>query len=418
MHCGKAQPILNDHFKVPMTTSKRAAAIIVAAGRGLRAGGSGPKQFRVLEGRTVLARAMAPFCTHPGIIAVQPVRNPDDADIFDQAAQGLSYKPAVNGGATRQASVRAGLEALASDAPDVVLIHDAARAFISKDVISRAIDAALTTGAAIPVIPVNDTVKLVGDSDLVEATPNRAHLRIAQTPQAFAFDAILDAHRRAAREGRDDFTDDSALAEWAGLTVATFQGDAANMKLTTPEDFAREESRLAAHLGDIRMGTGYDVHAFGDGDHLMLCGVRVPFNRGFLAHSDGDVGLHAIVDAILGALADGDIGSHFPPSDPKWKGAASDQFLAHAVGLVKQRGGRIANLEVTMICEAPKVGPLRDVMRAKIAEITGLPASRIAVKATTSERLGFTGRQEGIAATAAATIRLPWDASSSEAGSN
>lgn len=415
----KDGPVLQIPFKANfMTASKRAAAIIVAAGRGLRAGAGGPKQYRTLGGQTVLARAMTPFCTHPGISAVQPVRNPDDAGIFDQAAAGLAYLSPVDGGATRQASVRAGLEALATNPPDVVLIHDAARAFITPDVISRAIDAALTTGAAIPVIPVNDTIKLVGKTDMVEATPNRADLRIAQTPQAFAFDSILEAHRRAAREGRDDFTDDSALAEWAGLTVATFQGDAANMKLTTPEDFAREESRLTAALGDIRMGTGYDVHAFGDGDHLMLCGVRVPFNRGFLAHSDGDVGLHAIVDAILGALADGDIGSHFPPSDPKWKGAPSDQFLAYAVDLVKQRGGRIANLEVTMICEAPKVGPLRDTMRARIAEITGLPVSRIAVKATTSEKLGFTGRQEGIAATAAATIRLPWDETLAATGSN
>ena len=241
------------------------------------------------------------------------------------------------------------------------------------------------------------------------ATPDRAKLRIAQTPQAFRFDVILDAHRRAASDGRDDFTDDAALAEWAGLTVATFEGDAANMKLTTPEDFVREEARLAASLGDIRTGTGYDVHAFGEGDHLMLCGVKVPHNRGFLAHSDGDVGLHALVDAILGALADGDIGSHFPPSDPQWKGAASDKFLKYAVDRVAARGGRIANLEVTMICERPKIGPLRDVMRARIAEITGVAISRVAVKATTSERLGFTGREEGIAATASATIRLPWN---------
>lgn len=354
---------------------------------------------------------MEPFCIHSGIFAVQPVRNPDDAAIFDQAACDLKYHTPVDGGATRQASVRAGLEALASDAPDIVLIHDAARAFVSQAVITRAIDAALATGAAIPVVAVTDTIKLVAESGSVEATPSRAHLRIAQTPQAFAFDAILDAHRRAAREGRDDFTDDSALAEWAGLTVATFEGDVANMKLTTPEDFAREEARLGSALGDIRTGTGYDVHALTDGDHLMLCGLRVPFTKAFLAHSDGDVGLHAIVDAILGALADGDIGSHFPPSDPKWKGAASDQFLAHAVELVKRRGGRIAHLEVTMICEAPKIGPLRDAMRARISEITGLPVSRIAVKATTSERLGFTGRQEGIAATASATIRLPWDVS-------
>lgn len=394
-----------------MLESKRTAAIIVAAGRGLRAGAGGPKQFRTIGGQTVLARAMAPFCTHPQVAAVQPVRNPDDADIFPQAAGDLRYETPVDGGATRQISVRAGLEALVKHAPDIVLIHDAARAFVSEAVISRAIDAALVTGAAIPVVLVTDTVKLVSDNGAVEATPSRAHLRIAQTPQAFRFDAILEAHRRAAHEGRDDFTDDSALAEWAGLTVATFEGDVANMKLTTPEDFAREEARLGAMLGDIRTGTGYDVHALTDGDHLMLCGVRVPFNRGFLAHSDGDVGLHAIVDAILGALADGDIGSHFPPSDPKWKGAPSDQFLAYAVDLVKQRGGRIAHLEVTMICEAPKIGPLREAMRTRISEITGVPTSRVAVKATTSERLGFTGRQEGIAATASATIRLPWDVS-------
>lgn len=392
-----------------MPTLKRTAAIIVAAGRGLRAGTGGPKQYRSIGGKTVLSRAMEPFCTHPDVFAVQPVRNPDDADIFDQAVCHLKYQSPVNGGATRQASVRAGLEALASEAPDIVLIHDAARAFVTDKVISRAIDAALITGAAIPVVPVTDTIKVVDATGAIQATPDRANLRIAQTPQAFRFDAILEAHRRAAREGRDDFTDDAAIAEWAGLTVATFEGDAANMKLTTPEDFAREEARLGAMLGDIRTGTGYDVHALTDGDHLMLCGVRVSFNRGFLAHSDGDVGLHALVDAILGALADGDIGSHFPPSDPKWKGAASDQFLKHAVELVGKRGGRIAHLEVTMICEAPKIGPLRDAMRAKIAEITGLPQSRVAVKATTSERLGFTGRQEGIAATASATIRLPWD---------
>ena len=233
-------------------------------------------------------------------------------------------------------------------------------------------------------------------------------MRIAQTPQAFRFDVILDAHRRAAREGRSDFTDDAALAEWAGLTVATFEGDPANMKLTTPEDFVREEARLGATLGDVRTGNGYDVHAFGDGDHVMICGVRVPHNRGFLAHSDGDVGLHALVDAILGALADGDIGSHFPPSDPQWKGAASDRFLKYAVDRVTARGGRIAHLDVTLICERPKVGPHRDAMRARIAEIAGLSLSRVAVKATTSERLGFTGREEGIAATASATIRLPW----------
>ena len=392
-----------------MPNPPRTAAILVAAGRGLRAGAGGPKQYRSIGGQPVIFRAMEPFSNHPQVATVQPVVNSDDMAVFDEAVRGLRYATPVKGGATRQASVRAGLEALAAAKPDIVLIHDAARAFVSSALISRAIDAASTTGAAIPAIPVTDTIKLVDDNGRIEATPERARLRIAQTPQSFRFDAILEAHRRAAREGRDDFTDDAALAEWVGLTVATFEGDVANMKLTTPEDFVREEARLASLLGDIRSGTGYDVHAFGDGDHLMICGVRVPHTRGFLAHSDGDVGLHALVDAILGALADGDIGSHFPPSDMKWKGAASDKFLRYAVERVTARGGRIANLEVTLICERPKIGPLRDQMRARIAEITGLDVLRVAVKATTSERLGFTGREEGIAATACATIRLPWD---------
>jgi 2-C-methyl-D-erythritol 4-phosphate cytidylyltransferase/2-C-methyl-D-erythritol 2,4-cyclodiphosphate synthase len=391
-----------------MAKSERTAAILVAAGRGLRAGTGGPKQYRSIGGQTVIFRSMQPFCTHPQVSVVQPVLHPDDAATFNAACAGLRHQPPANGGATRQASVHAGLEALSSERPDIVLIHDAARPFVSEGLISRAIDAASRTGAAIPAIAVADTIKLIDADGNVADTPERARLRIAQTPQAFRYDVILEAHRRAAREGRSDFTDDAALAEWAGLTVATFEGDALNMKLTTPEDFVREEARLASLLGDIRTGTGYDVHAFGDGDHVMICGVRVPHTRGFLAHSDGDVGLHALVDAILGALADGDIGSHFPPSDAKWKGASSDQFLKYAADRVAGRGGRIANLEVTLICERPKIGPLRDQMRARIAEISGVDMSRVAVKATTSERLGFTGREEGIAATASATIRLPW----------
>jgi 2-C-methyl-D-erythritol 4-phosphate cytidylyltransferase/2-C-methyl-D-erythritol 2,4-cyclodiphosphate synthase len=391
-----------------MAKSQRTAVVLVAAGRGLRAGAGGPKQYREIGGVPVIYRAMEAFSRHADVFAVQPVVNPDDSAMFTAAVAGLGHEPPTNGGATRQASVLAGLEALVKHRPDIVLIHDAARPFVSEGLISRAIEAASRTGAAIPAIAVTDTIKLTGDGGHVEGTPDRARLRIAQTPQSFRFDVILEAHRRAANDGRSDFTDDAAIAEWAGLTVATFEGDVANMKLTTPEDFVREEARLAAQLGDIRTGTGYDVHAFGEGDHLMLCGVRVPHTRGFLAHSDGDVGLHALVDAILGALADGDIGSHFPPSDAKWKGASSDQFLKYAIERVTQRGGRIANLEVTMICERPKIGPLRDTMRARIAEISGIDVSRVAVKATTSERLGFTGREEGIAATASATIRLPW----------
>src|SRR3984893_11704123 len=336
-----------------MSKVERTAAILVAAGRGLRAGSGGPKQYRMIGGQSVIFRAMEPFCRHPQVFAVQPVVNPDDIAIFTEAVSELRHAPPANGGGTRQASVHDGLEALAGHRPDVVLIHDAARPFVSAALISRAIDAAGRTGAAIPAIAVTDTIKLIGEAGNVEATPERARLRIAQTPQAFRFDVILAAHRRAAREGRGDFTDDAALAEWAGLTVATFEGDPANMKLTTPEDFVREEARLASLLGDVRIGTGYDVHAFGDGDHLMISGGRVPQSRGFLAHSDGDVGLHAPVDAILGALADGDIGSHFPPSDPTWKGASSDRFLKYAVDRVTARGGRIANPEVTMICERP-----------------------------------------------------------------
>jgi 2-C-methyl-D-erythritol 4-phosphate cytidylyltransferase/2-C-methyl-D-erythritol 2,4-cyclodiphosphate synthase len=391
-----------------MTTSQRTAAILVAAGRGLRAGAGGPKQYRTIGGRTVIHRALAAFADHPEVAVVQPVVNPDDIDIFNAAVSGLRHEAPAHGGATRQASVLSGLEALVPHRPEIVLIHDAARAFVTPAVISRAIAAAGKTGAAIPVVPVTDTIKEVGASGDITATPERAKLRIAQTPQTFKFEVILEAHRRAARDGLTEFTDDAAIAEWAGLTVGTFEGDVANMKLTTPEDFVREEARLAAALGDIRTGTGYDVHAFGEGDHVWLCGLRVPHSKGFLAHSDGDVGLHALVDAILGALADGDIGSHFPPSDMKWKGAASDQFLKYAIERVGARGGRISNLEVTMICERPKIGPLRDQMRARIAEISGVDISRIAVKATTSERLGFTGREEGIAATASATIRLPW----------
>ncbi|MGY0573986.1 bifunctional 2-C-methyl-D-erythritol 4-phosphate cytidylyltransferase/2-C-methyl-D-erythritol 2,4-cyclodiphosphate synthase [Bradyrhizobium sp. RDM12] len=392
-----------------MSKSQRSAVVLVAAGRGLRAGAGGPKQYREIGGVSVIYRAMEAFSTHADVFAVQPVVNPDDSAMFTAAVTGLKHEAPTNGGATRQASVLAGLEALARHKPDIVLIHDAARPFVSAGVISRAIEAASRTGAAIPVVPVTDTIKVTGPDGNVEDTPDRASLRIAQTPQSFGFDVILEAHRRAAKDGRSDFTDDAAIAEWAGLTVATFEGDVANMKLTTPEDFVREEARLASLLGDIRTGTGYDVHAFGEGDHLMLCGLRVPHTKGFLAHSDGDVGLHALVDAILGALADGDIGSHFPPSDAKWKGASSDQFLKYAIERVTARGGRIANLEVTMICERPKIGPLRDAMRARIAEISGVDIARVAVKATTSERLGFTGREEGIAATASATIRLPFN---------
>jgi 2-C-methyl-D-erythritol 4-phosphate cytidylyltransferase/2-C-methyl-D-erythritol 2,4-cyclodiphosphate synthase len=388
--------------------ANRVAAVVVAGGRGLRAGGDLPKQYRAVLGEPVIRPSLAAFARHPDICAVQPVIHPDDAALLEQAARDLELLPAVPGGATRQASVRAGLEALARERPDLVLVHDAARPFVSDALIARAIAAASASGAAIPAIAVSDTVKSVDATGYVTGTIDRAHLRLVQTPQAFAFSALLDAHRRAKAAGRDDFTDDAQLAEWAGLEVATFEGEAGNVKLTTNDDFIRAEAAKLAALSDVRTGFGFDVHAFGDGDHVMLGGMRISHGRGLTGHSDADVVLHALVDAILGALADGDIGVHFPPTDPQWRGAASDRFLAFAVERVLARGGRIAHLDVTIVCEAPRIGPHRDAIRARIAEIAALPIERVGVKATTSEKMGFTGRGEGMAAFANATVRLPW----------
>jgi 2-C-methyl-D-erythritol 4-phosphate cytidylyltransferase/2-C-methyl-D-erythritol 2,4-cyclodiphosphate synthase len=385
------------------------AAVVVAAGRGIRAGGGVPKQFRAIGGEPMLRRALFMLVEHPHVGAIQPVIHPDDVERFNAIERNDSILTPVFGGATRQASVRAGLEALSARKPDIVLIHDAARPFASQALISRAIETAMRSGAAVPGLKVSDTVKCVDAEGTVERTLDRNTLRLIQTPQAFAFAPLLDAHARAAAEGRQDFTDDAALAEWAGLKVSVFEGESGNVKITNPEDFARAEQKRFGALGDVRTGTGIDVHAFGPGDHVWLGGLKIPHTHALTGHSDADVVLHALVDAILGALADGDIGSHFPPSDPKWKGAASDQFLTFAVERVKARGGQIAHLDVTIVCEAPKVGPHRDAIRAKIAEIAGLPLTRVAVKATTSEQLGFTGRREGILAHATATIRLPWE---------
>jgi 2-C-methyl-D-erythritol 4-phosphate cytidylyltransferase/2-C-methyl-D-erythritol 2,4-cyclodiphosphate synthase len=384
------------------------AAVVVAGGRGLRAGGDVPKQYREILGEPVIRPSLKAFAEHPGVQAVQPVIHPDDTGLFAAATAGLALLAPVAGAATRQGSVRAGLEGLAANAPEIVLVHDAARPFVSPAVIDRAIAAARQAGAAVPVIPVADTVKTVDAAGMVTGTVDRAPLRLVQTPQAFAFAPLLAAHRRAQAEGRDDFTDDAALAEWAGLNVATFAGEAGNVKLTTNDDFVRAEAAKLAALGDVRTGFGFDVHQFADGDHVMLGGVRVAHPRGLSGHSDADVVLHALVDAILGALSEGDIGVHFPPSDPQWRGASSDRFFAFAVERVRARGGRIAHLDVTVVCEAPRIGPHRDAIRARIAELAGLPLRRVAVKATTSEKMGFTGRGEGMVAFANATVRLPW----------
>jgi len=384
------------------------AAVVVAAGRGQRAGGGLPKQYRSIGGEPVIRASLALMSWHGEITAVVPVIHPDDITPYQEASKGLKLLPPVHGGATRQASVRAGLEALGRHPPDIVLVHDAARPFCTPALVSRAIIAGAKTGAAIPVLDVSDTIKSVDENGYVTGTLDRARLRRVQTPQAFSYTALLDAHRRAAKEGREDFTDDAALAEWAGIKVSVFAGEAGNTKLTTEDDFARAEARRLASLADLRVGNGFDVHAFGDGDHVMLGGVRIPHDRGLAGHSDADVALHAIVDAILGALTDGDIGAHFSPNDPRWRGAASDQFLAFAADRVRARGGRIAHLDLTVVCESPRLDRHRDAMRQRIAAIADIAVERVAVKATTSEKLGFTGRGEGIAAFATATVRLPW----------
>jgi 2-C-methyl-D-erythritol 4-phosphate cytidylyltransferase/2-C-methyl-D-erythritol 2,4-cyclodiphosphate synthase len=384
------------------------AAVIVAAGRGLRAGGQLPKQYRELGGEPVIRSSLSLFAWHGQVGDVQAVIHSDDRAAYDAAARGLRLLPPVAGGATRQASVRAGLEALSRRTPDIVLVHDAARPFCSTELISRAIVACAESGAAIPALEVTDTIKRIDADGHVAGTLDRAQLRAVQTPQAFAFGPLLQAHRRAAQDGRDDFTDDAALAEWAGMKVSVFAGEAGNVKLTTDEDFAKAEARRIASLADLRLGNGFDVHAFGDGDHVWIGGIKIPHDRGLTGHSDADVGLHAIVDAVLGAIADGDIGKHFSPNDPRWKGASSDQFLKFAVDRVAKRGGKIAHLDLTIVCETPRIGPHRDAMRKRIAEIADVSVDRVAVKATTSEQLGFTGRGEGIAAMATATVRLPW----------
>jgi 2-C-methyl-D-erythritol 4-phosphate cytidylyltransferase/2-C-methyl-D-erythritol 2,4-cyclodiphosphate synthase len=385
----------------------KVAAVIVAAGRGERAGGGVPKQYRSLAGIPVVRLALQGFARHPAVGTVAPVVHGDDVATFNAAVRGLTFLPPVFGGATRQASVLAGLEALAAQAPDIVLVHDAARPFVSAALIDRAIAAMKTAQAAIPALPVTDTVKQVDGHGRVTATVDRATLRTVQTPQAFAFDALLAAHRKAAAAGRHDLSDDAALAEWAGIGVDVFPGDAENIKLTTPDDFQRAEQALMSALPDVRIGQGYDVHAFDEGDHVTLGGVRIAHDKRLSGHSDADVVIQAAVDAILGALADGDIGVHFPPSDPKWKDASSDRFLTFAAERVRARGGMIAHLDLTVVCEAPRIGPHRDAIRARVAEIAGLSLDRVAIKATTSEQLGFTGRREGIVAMATATVRLP-----------
>jgi 2-C-methyl-D-erythritol 4-phosphate cytidylyltransferase/2-C-methyl-D-erythritol 2,4-cyclodiphosphate synthase len=380
-----------------MGSGMRIAAILVAAGTGSRFGADTPKQFLMLGGMPVVRRAALTLLDH--VTWLQPV---GEAAPIAAALSGLPHLAPVPGGATRQASVAAGLEALAALAPDIVLVHDAARPLIQKGMIAAVIAALEHAPGAIPAVPVADTLKRATDGKISETVP-RAGLFRAQTPQGFRFPVLLALHRTATGA---EATDDAALLEQAGETVTLVPGHEDNIKLTYQEDLVRLENALSASLSP-RVGTGFDVHAFEDGRKLVLCGVTVPHDRGLAGHSDADVGIHALCDAIYGALAEGDIGRHFPPSEAAWKDFDSAAFLRHAALRIAERGGRLANADVTLICERPKITPHAPAMIARLAELLAVPADRISVKATTTERLGFTGRGEGIAAQAVATVLLP-----------
>jgi 2-C-methyl-D-erythritol 4-phosphate cytidylyltransferase/2-C-methyl-D-erythritol 2,4-cyclodiphosphate synthase len=372
----------------------RIAALIVAAGKGERAGLGLPKQYERLAGVPVLRRAALAFGADARLVI-----GPGQEELAAAALAGLALPPPIIGGATRQESVRRGLEALEGENPDFVLIHDAARPLVPRRVIARVI-AALEQGAraVLPVLPVADTLRR-RDGDGFTLV-DREGLWRAQTPQGFRFADILAAHRAFAAT---EVTDDIALAERAGIAVETVAGDESNFKLTTKEDFAMAERLLGP---DIRTASGYDAHRFAPGDHVWLCGVKIPHDHALEGHSDADAGLHALTDALLGAIAAGDIGQHFAPTDERWRGVASDRFLAHAAHLVAEKGGAILHCDVTLICERPKIGPHREAMRARIAEILGINQDRVSIKATTTEGMGYTGRREGLAAQAIATVRL------------
>jgi 2-C-methyl-D-erythritol 4-phosphate cytidylyltransferase/2-C-methyl-D-erythritol 2,4-cyclodiphosphate synthase len=376
----------------------RVGAILVAAGSGVRFGSELPKQFSMLAGKPVLRWAAELLAPHVALL--QPV---GDAALIDPALEGVAHLPVVPGGAARQDSVRAGLEALAEHAPDVVLVQDGARPFLPNGTVDALLAALEHCDGAIPAVPVADTLKRAAGRTVAETVPREGLYR-AQTPQAFRFATLLELHRQHAGEGAA--TDDAALLERAGLEVALVPGHEDNIKLTFPEDAVRLERVLSGSM-EPRTGTGFDVHVLQAGRPLMLCGVAVPHEKGLAGHSDADVGIHALCDAIYGALAEGDIGRHFPPSEATWKDADSARFLRHAAERMRSRGGRLANADVTLICERPKITPHAPAMMARLAELLGVEVGRVSVKATTTERLGFTGRGEGIAAQAVATVLLP-----------
>lgn len=387
------------------------AAVIVAAGRGERAGqGNGPKQYREIGGRAIIDRTLEVFASHRLIDNVVVVIHPDDHGLFAAACgTPASHVATVHGGPTRQESVRLGLHALVPHRPRAVLIQDGVRPFVDSGLIERVLAEIEEGQATLPVIPVAETLKREAIDGTVQETVARAGLFAAQTPQGFPFGPILAAHDRAHAQGRLDFTDDAGIAEWAGIPVRLVPGSPDNLKITWPRDIELADMRLnhGTAFPDVRTGNGYDVHAFSEGDHVTLCGVAIPHTHRLFGHSDADVALHALTDALLATCGAGDIGTHFPPSDPQWKGAASRIFVEHAAALVRRAGGRIANADVTLIAEAPKVGPHRAAMTAALAAMLAIDPGRISVKATTNERLGFVGREEGIAAIATASVVYP-----------
>ena len=381
----------------------RIAALIVAAGRGERMGGSVPKQYRELAGKSVLRRAVEVFTSRPDIAVTQVVIASSDRELYADAIKGLKLLPALGGGATRQHSVMHGLEALSAHKPDFVLIHDAARPMTSQSLVDRVVAALRSSAdAAIPLLPVSDTLKRNASLGRWETVP-RENMWRAQTPQGFRFNAIWQAHREY--NGRL-VTDDMALAELAGLTITPVDGEETNMKITSPSDLQTAERLISGNL-ETRTGFGFDSHRFVAGDHVWLCGVKIPHREGLEGHSDADAGLHALTDAILGTIGEGEIGQHFPPTDERWRAAASSLFLEHALKLVKERNGVVVHCDITMICESPKIAPHREAMRARVAEILSIDISRVSVKATTTEGMGFTGRREGLVAQAVATVALP-----------
>lgn len=385
----------------PISGGQRIACLVVAAGVGQRAGGAIPKQYQTIGGRPVLERTLRACLASPLIGQLLVVIDPDWRPEYDRvvaACPDPRLMDPVAGGASRQASVKAGLEALAADPPGVVLVHDAARPFVTPAVVDRVVAALARHPAAFPALPVVDTLWRSEDALAANATP-RDNLWRAQTPQGFRYADLVAAHRGYGGAA----TDDVAVAQAAGLSVEIVLGDGNNFKITLPEDFDRA-ARLLESMMDIRTGQGFDVHAFARGDHVTLCGVDIPYEQGLAGHSDADVALHALTDAVFGALAEGDIGQWFPPSDAQWKGAASHIFLEKAMERAAARGFAVTHLDCTLICEQPKIGPHAEAMRASVAKIAGLDVGRVSVKATTSERLGFTGRGEGIAAIATATL--------------